>query len=114
MMVNRQTCKGYTVALVNFYNSTPSDTQVASDLSNDEIVVFTHLRTGGRILAGRVQALVDFDVNLHHENTIPKWNGEDYFVIVKVSFGYSIVREKLRAIAVDWAAAEYPDQVRYI
>lgn len=114
MMVNRQTRKGHTVALVNFYNSTPSDTQVASDLSNDEIVVFTHFRTGGRILADRVQALVDFNVNLHNENTIPKWNGEDYFVMVKDSFDYSIVREKLRAIAVDWTATEYPDQVRNI
>lgn len=53
MMINRQTRKGHTVALVNFYNLTPSDTQIASDLSNDEIVVFTHFRTGGRILVSR-------------------------------------------------------------
>ncbi|WP_316374623.1 hypothetical protein [Burkholderia anthina] len=102
------------MALVTFYNSTPSDTQVASDLSNDEIVVFTHTRTGGRLLADQVQALVDFNVNLHHENTVPKWNGEDYFVMVKDSFDYSSVREKLRVIAVAWTAAEYPDQVRHL
>jgi hypothetical protein len=102
------------VALVNFYNRAPSDTQVAADLSNDELVVFNHQTSGARDLADQVEALVDFGFNTHNENTIPKWNGADYFVMVRSSFGYLALREKLRAIAVEWVDAGCPNQAKRI
>lgn len=102
------------MALVNFYNKAPSDTQVASDLSDDELVVFNHMTTGARELANRVEALVSFDFNMHNENTIPKWKGADYFVMVRSTFAYHASRENLRAIAVDWVDAGCPNQVRHI
>lgn len=102
------------MALVNFYNQTPSDTQIASDLSNDELVVFDHLTSGARGLANQVEALVDFGFNTHNENTIPKWEGVDYFVMVRSSFDYLAKREKLRAIAVGWVNAGRPNQVKHI
>lgn len=106
--------KGIYMAQVSFYRNSPSDVQVASDLSNHEIVVFNHLRTGARILASQVEALVDFPFITHNENTIPQWNGEDYFVMVHSDFHYSHYRESLRALAIDWIAAGCPDQIRHI
>jgi hypothetical protein len=106
--------KGISMAQVSFYRNSPSAVQVASDLSNDEIVVFNHLRTGARILEGQVEALVDFTFITHNENTIPKWNGEDYFVMVRSDFPYFHYRESLRALAIDWIAAGCPDQIRHI
>lgn len=100
--------------MVNFYNVPPVARQIASDLSDHELVVFTHLTSGGRILADQVQELVNFSVNLHHENTIPKWNGEDYFVMTRASLGYHDMRKNLRALAVDWVASGYPNQVKHI
>lgn len=102
------------MAQVSFYSKPPSDAQAASDLSSHELVVFNHLRTGARILAGQVEALVDFPFTTHNENTIPKWNGEDYFVMVRSDFPYLHYRENLRALAIDWFAAGCPDQVRRI
>lgn len=46
------------MVLVNFYNKTPSGTQGALDLSDDELVVFNPLTTGARALAAQVAALV--------------------------------------------------------
>lgn len=102
------------MAQVSFYSKSPSDVQVASDLSNHELVVFNHLTTGARILAGQVEALVDFPFITHNENTIPKWNGEDYFVMVRSDFPYSRYRASLRTLAIDWIAAGCPDQTRRI
>lgn len=102
------------MALVNFYNKTPSIEQVASDLKNDEIVVFDHMPSGAKILAAQVEAQVDFICITHHENTIRPWNGEDYFVMVRNSFGYSEKREKLRAIALQWVDAGRPNQFKNI
>ncbi|MFC4930748.1 hypothetical protein ACFPAH_08885 [Massilia sp. GCM10023247] len=100
--------------LVNFYNKTPSGTQVALELSDDELVVFNSLTTGARALAAQVAALVAFDFNMHNGNTIPKWEGADYFVMARRSFGYPANREKLRAIAAEWVNAGCPGQVKRI
>jgi len=102
------------VTLVNFYNKTPSDTQVAFHLSNDELIVFNHMTSGARDLSDQVEALVNFDFNTHNENTIPKWEGADYFVMVRSCFDYGAEREKLRAIAAQWADAGCPNQVKQI
>ena len=102
------------MAQVNFYHDSPSYVQVASDLSNHEIVVFNHLTTGARILADQVEALVDFPFITHNENTVPKWNGEDYFVMVRSDTAYANHRETLRALAIYWIAAGCPDQIRSI
>ncbi len=102
------------MALVNFYNKTPSVEQVASDLFDDEIVVFDHMPSGAKILAHQVEAHVDFVCTVHHENTIRPWTGEDYFVIVRSSFKYSEKREKLRAIALQWVDAGRPSQFKNI
>ncbi|WP_059629152.1 hypothetical protein [Burkholderia ubonensis] len=102
------------MALVNFYNKTPSDTQIASDLSNDELVVFTHPTSAERDLAPQVEALVDFEFNTHHTTTLPNWNGDAYFVMVRSDFDYAVKREKLRALAVDWVDAGYPNQVKHV
>lgn len=114
MMFSQKQTYGRTVALVNFYNKTPSDTQVALDLSNDEAVVFNHLTSGARNLADQVEALVNFDFNTHNENTIPPWNSDDYFVMARSSFEYAAKREKLRAIALQWTNAGCPNQVKHI
>jgi hypothetical protein len=66
------------VAIVNFYNKTPQAEQIASDLNNDELVVFNAMRTGARILADEVELQVDFGFNTHNESTIPPWNADDY------------------------------------
>lgn len=113
-MVAHQTGKVRNMAAVNFYNETPSDKQIASDLSNGELVVFNHMTTGAQQLAGEVEALVDFDFIMHNENTIPKWKGADYFVMVPSSIGYPAKREALRALAAAWVAAGCPDQVKRI
>lgn len=102
------------MTLVYFYNQTPSDAQVALHLSNDELIVFNHMTSGAKDLSDQVEALVNFDFNTHNENTIPKWEGDDYFVMVRSSFGYSAKREKLRAIAAQWANAGCPNQVKQI
>lgn len=102
------------MAVVNFYNKAPAGRQVASDLGDEEIVVFNHVTSGARDLAGQVEALVKFDFNTHNENTTPKWEGADYFVMVRSSFSYHKKREKLRALAVEWVAAGCPDQVKHI
>jgi hypothetical protein len=106
--------KGIYMAQVSFYSKSPSDVQVASDLSNDELVVFNHSRAGARILEGQVEALVDFPFNTHNENTIPEWNGEDYFVMVRSDLPYFHYRESLRTLAIDWIAAGCPNQIRHI
>ena len=102
------------MTLVNFYNKTPSDAQIASDLSSDELVVFTHMRTGARSLAAQVEALVSFDFNTHNENTVLPWDSDDYFVMVRSGFESSELRDKLRAIALEWANAGCPNQVKHI
>lgn len=102
------------MAIVNFYNKTPSDTKIAMNLSNDELIVFNHMTSGAKVLSDQVEALVDFDFNMHNENTVPKWEGADYFVIVRSSFGYSANREKLRVLAAKWADAGCPNQVKQI
>jgi len=99
---------------VNFYNETPSDAQIAADLSDNELVVFNHMTSGARALANRVEALVDFDFSMHNENTIPKWKGADYFVMVRTSFRYLASREKLRSLAADWVDAGCPTQVKHV
>lgn len=106
--------KGISMAQVSFYSKSPSDVQVASDLSNHELVVFNHSRTGARILADKVEAVVDFPFITHNENIIPKWNGEDYFVMVRSDFPYFHYRESLRALAIDWIAAGCPNQTGHI
>ena len=83
--------------MANLYNKTPSDTQVALDL----LVVFNHLTTDARALAAQVVALVDFDFAKHNKNAIPKWQGADYFVMVRGSFGYLATREKLQQLQQD-------------
>lgn len=102
------------MALVNFYNQTPSDTQIATNLNDGELVVFTHTTSGERELTARVEALVAFNCYTHHENTVLPWNGPDYFVTVRSNFNYPEKREKLRAIAKKWVEADYPTQVEYI
>ena len=102
------------MALVNFYNKTPSDIQVASDLNNDELVVFNHMTSGAAILADQVKALVSFSFSTHNENTIQPWDSDDYFVMVRSGFKYLAKREELRAIALQWANAGCPDQVKHI
>lgn len=61
----------------------------------DLLVVFDHLTNGARALAAQVVALVDFDFNTHNKNAIRKWQGADYFEMVRGSFGYLATREKL-------------------
>ena len=114
MMFPQKQVNGGALTLVNFYNKTPSDAQVASDLSNDELVVFNHMRTGARNLADQVEALVSFDFNTHNENTVLPWGSDDYFVMVRSGFEYSELRDKLRAIALQWANAGCPSQVKHI
>lgn len=100
--------------MVNFYKKTPSAIQIASDLGNDELVVFNHGTSGARDLAKQVEAIVDFDFHMHNENTILKWEGADYFVMVRSGFCYISKREKLRAIAVVWVDEGDPDQIAHI
>lgn len=102
------------MVLVNFYNKTPSDIQVALDLNNDELVVFNHTTSGAKNLADQVEALVGFSFSTHNENTIQPWNSDDYFVMVCSGFTYLAKREKLRVIALQWANAGCPDQVKHI
>ncbi|WP_194714657.1 hypothetical protein [Noviherbaspirillum soli] len=102
------------MALINFYKLTPSHTQVASDLNNDELAVFNHGTSGARELAEKVAKDLDFDINVHHENTILKWHGADYFVMVRSSFDYPAIQEELRAAAAEWVGAGCPDQVKRI
>ena len=101
------------MALVNFYRMLPTAAQLASDLNSDELAVFDSSRVGARGIALEVKALVDFDVNLHHENTELKWAGADFFVMVRSSFDYGgAKREKLLWIAKDWIRAGCPDRIR--
>ncbi len=102
------------MALVNFYNQAPVDRLVALALYNDELVVFNHSTSGAQGFADQVTALVDFAFNVHNENTIPKWEGPDYFVMVRSDFDYQAKRETLRAIAAKWVDAGCLDQVKHI
>ena len=102
------------MTLVNFYNQTPSAIQVAADLKNGELTVFTHMTSGAGDLLDHVQQLVAFDINMHHENAILKWEGEDYFVMIPTSFDYPSIREKLRATAAAWFETKCPNQVKRV
>lgn len=103
------------MALVNFYRTPPAPAQVASDLNGDELVVFNSSRVGAQRLGDQVKALVDFAFNTHNENTMLKWSGLDFYLMVRSNFGYDEVkREKLRWIAMAWIRAGWPDQVRGI
>ena len=102
------------MALVNFYNKSPSDSQVALHLSSEELVVFNHLTSGAKNLADQVKALVGFGFTTHNENTVLPWNSDDYFVMVRSGFNYFEKREKLRAIALQWVNAGCPDKVEHI
>lgn len=110
------------MALVNFYNQTPSATQVAAELRNDEIIVFKHLTSGARMVVDEVEALIDFDIQMHQENTSPKWTGEDYeeyFVMHRIDIERDDLydasnKEKLRVMVVDWINNNCPDQSRRI
>lgn len=102
------------MALVSFYGSIPSAQQVAADLSSGELVVFQDGTSGSGNLGRQVEGLVTFTVISLNENTIPKWSGEDYFVMFKEDFDYAAISERLRAIALTWVAAGSPDQRKYI
>lgn len=102
------------MTLVNFYNKTPEGSRIASDLGEDELVVFNHQTSGAEILADEVRALVDFGLHLHNENTIPRWEADDYFVMVRSGFGYGVKREQLRALALEWFRQDCPNQVKHI
>jgi hypothetical protein len=66
--------RAISTAKVSFYGKVPSDVQVASDLSNHELVVFCHLRTSARVLAGKVKALVDFPFITHGNLDLAKFS----------------------------------------
>jgi hypothetical protein len=101
--------------LVNFYNRPPAAEKIASDLDYDELVVFTHVSTAVRTLGDQVRALVQYDIQTHHENTIPKWNGDEYFVMHRSSFTLDAeLRDKLRMLAAAWVDKGYPDQSKRI
>lgn len=102
------------MANVNFYNQTPSDVQVASDLGKGELSVFKHLTSGAGQLYDQVEVLVALTFNMHHENTVADWEDEDYFVMVCSNFDYMGNRAKLRATAKNWFAAGCPNQVTKI
>ena len=70
------------------------------------------MRTGARDLRDRLEKRVDFGFNMHNENTIPKWEGEDYFVMVCTDIGYFEKRDALRLLVIDWIAANRPDQIK--
>lgn len=102
------------MALFNFFNEVPADRKIADLMEDGEAVVFTHMRTGARELGDRLKALVDFDFQTHNENTILKWEGDDYFVMFQSDFDYFDKREKLRELAAKWVADGRPDQVKHI
>lgn len=102
------------MTLVNFYNQPPLQEKAESDLYNEELVVFSCPKTHARTLVERVEGSVDFEIRLEHENTILSWNGADYFVLFRDSFDYSETKEKLRPVALAWADAGFPDQVKRI
>jgi hypothetical protein len=102
------------MTLVNFYNQPPSQEQAASDLYHEELVVLSCQKTVARTLVERVEGSVDFEIRMEHENTILKWDGADYFVLFRHSFDYSEAKKKLRPVALAWADAGFPDQVKRI
>ena len=102
------------MVLVNFYKHTPSDEQIASDLTSGEVVVFTHMTSGAEDLEDKVKMLVGVDINMRNENVVQPWGGEDYFVMVDANFEYGPIREKLRAMALQWFGAGCPNQAKYI
>jgi hypothetical protein len=55
-------------------------------------------------------------LNINHLNAhILNLGGlPDYWVMVRIGFGYLASRETLRAMAVDWVEAGCPDQVKNI
>lgn len=100
--------------LVNFYDPPPLAEKIASDLDHNELVVFTHVSPTARLLGAQVQALVEYPIYTHHENTIPKWNGEEYFVMHRSDLEFTKLREDLRALAVAWFNVGCPDQSKRI
>ena len=82
--------------------------------ANEELVVFSCPKTHARTLVERVEGSVDFEIRMEHENTILKWDGADYFVLFRHSFDYSEAKKKLRPVALAWADAGFPDQVKRI
>lgn len=113
-MIPSQKIKGCTVALVNFYDKPPSAAQVASDLNNNELVVFQDMTTSAADLQSHVAALINFGFNMHNENTIPKWDGEDYFVMLPQTIDNQTIRDKLRPIAMQWCNSGSPKQIKHI
>lgn len=94
MMCPQKQVNDGALTLVKFLQyETPSDAQVASDLSNDELVVFSNTKTGARNLANQLEALVSFDFDTHYENTVLPWGNDDYFVVVRSGFEYSELRD---------------------
>ena len=90
------------MTLARFYKVQPSAEQIASDLRDKVLVVFAGSTSSTDELYGKVKKLVRFGFNLHHENVILPWNGDDYFVMVRTSYQYSVQRAKLRAITAIW------------
>lgn len=103
------------MAKFNFYGDLPSAQQAFEDLERDEFVVFDAPLAGARALNDQIEALAGETIMMHHENTIPKWEGEPYFVFVpKGSDEYHDRRDKLRELAIDWFDRKNPTEVKSI
>jgi len=99
----------------NFYKDLPSPQEAADDLERGEFVVFDAPLAGARALNNQVDQIVGETIMLHHENTIPVWNGEPYFVMVpKGSDEYHDRKDRLRKLVIDWFAVKNPTQVKSI